>query len=254
MTSRQRHDRLFRKALENPLVAKEFFDAHLPHDVRAMINIDTLKLEKDSFVEQNLNSSITDVLFSTKFNDEDGYLYLLLEHQSTSDYWMAARLFRYTLNIAQYYLSLNPGAKHFPLIYPLVFFNGTERYNAPLNLWELFKDKDLAKSFWTNDYQLINVHDIPDEELKKRTWSGILEFFMKHIHERNLLKRWQEIADKLPELIKVRAGYDYIEILLYYTLTAIDKDDKIELEKMLLTHVWTYLIMQEKNNIKNKKS
>lgn len=77
------------------------------------------------------------------------------------------------------------------------------------------------------------MHDIADEELKKRMWSGILEFFMKHIKKRNLLKKWQEIADILPEFTKVTIGYNYIEMILSYTLTKIDQSDKMELEKLL---------------------
>jgi hypothetical protein len=49
--------------------------------------------------------------------------------------------------------------------------------------------------------------------------------FLKHIHERQLLKRWQQIADILPEITKVTIGYDYIEMMLYFTLPFIDKDD-----------------------------
>ena len=61
-----------------------------------------------------------------------------------------------------------------------------------------------------------------------------MEFFLKHRHERQLLKRWQQIADILSELTKVSIGYDYIEMILHYTLTSIDQSDKIELEKMLI--------------------
>lgn len=32
-------------------------------------------------------------------------------------------------------------------------------------------------------------------------------------------------------------GIDYIELILFYTLIKIDEDDKIELEKMLKTHL-----------------
>ncbi|WP_231284264.1 MULTISPECIES: hypothetical protein [spotted fever group] len=34
-----------------------------------------------------------------------------------------------------------------------------------------------------------------DEKLKEKAWSGILQFFLKQIHKRDLLKRWQEVAD-----------------------------------------------------------
>ena len=64
-----------------------------------------------------------------------------------------------------------------------------------------------------------------------------MEFFLKHIHERQLLKRWQQIADILPEITKVTIGYDYIEMMLYFTLPFIDKDDKISLGKILTANI-----------------
>jgi predicted transposase/invertase (TIGR01784 family) len=64
-----------------------------------------------------------------------------------------------------------------------------------------------------------------------------LQFFLKHIHERDLLKRWQEVADLLPEFIKVNIGIDYIELILSYTLNKIKENDKIEIERMLKSHL-----------------
>ncbi|WP_341759378.1 Rpn family recombination-promoting nuclease/putative transposase [Candidatus Tisiphia endosymbiont of Ptychoptera albimana] len=234
MTSdKPKHDEIFRKSMENPIVAKEFLATHLPKDVLALIDSTSLKLEKDSFIEPDLSETISDVLFSVKFNDQDGYIFLLLEHQSTVDKMMAFRLFKYMINICDRYLTTNPKAKSLPVIYPLIIYNGKKKYNASLNIWNLFSHPDLARGFWTNDCQLINVHDIPDEELKKKVWSGILLFFLKHIHERQLLKRWQEISYLLPKLSKITIGHDHIRNLLSYTLTFIEQNDKIELEKIL---------------------
>jgi predicted transposase/invertase (TIGR01784 family) len=228
-----KHDKIFRKSMENPIVAKEFLATHLPKDVLALIDSTNVKLEKDSFIESNLSETISDVLFSVKFNDQDGYIFLLLEHQSTVDKMMAFRLFKYMINICDRYLTNHPKAKSLPLIYPLIIYNGKKKYNASLNIWNLFSHPDLARGFWTNDCQLINVHDIPDEELKEKVWSGILLFFLKHIHKRQLLKRWQEISHLLPKLSKITIGHDHIRNLLSYTLTFIEQNDKIELEKIL---------------------
>ena len=233
-SSKPKHDELFRKSLENPLVANEFITTHVPSDIIKLIDIKTLKLEKDSFIEPTLTSRISDVLFSAKFDNQDGYIYLLLEHQSSPDHFMSFRLFKYMLSICDRYIINNPKSRELPLIYPLILYNGTKTYNSPRNLWALFNKPLLAKKFWTQDYKLVNVHEIPDEEFKTRIWSGILEFFLKHIHERQLLKRWQEISDLLPELAKVSFGKDYIELIMFYTLTKIDKDDKIELEKLMI--------------------
>ncbi len=188
-SERPRHDTFIREAFENPIVAKEFFEMHLPKEIKAMFSSHTLKMGKESFVEPNLQNSISDILFSTKFNDETGYLWILLEHQSTPDHFMTFRLFKYMMDIIGRHLTLNPNCKHLAFVYPLVFYNGVKHYNAPRNFWDLFKNKQLVQDIWNKDHQLINVHDIPDEELKKKTWAGVLQFFMKHIHERDLLKR-----------------------------------------------------------------
>jgi len=38
---------------------------------------------------------------------------------------------------------------------------------------------------------------------------------MKHIHERNPLKKWEEIADLLPELVKIEVGYGTVNKVIY---------------------------------------
>ena len=232
-----RHDALIRKAFENPIVAKEFFEMHLPRHIKAMFSSHTLKMEKESFVEANLQHSISDILFSAKFKDDTGYLWVLLEHQSTPDHFMAFRLFKYMTDIASRHLTLNPKAKHLPFVYPIIFYNGKKKYNAPKNIWDLCQHKELMQDIWTKDHKVVNVHDIPDEELKQKAWAGILQFFMKHIHERDLLKRWYEVADLLPEFAKLNIGIDYLELILTYTLIKIEKSDKIELEKILKTRL-----------------
>ncbi len=145
-----------------------------------------LKMDNTTFVEPNLRDTISDVLFYTKFGKQDGYLYLLVEHQSSPDHFMAFRLFKYMMNICDRYLTKNPKTKTLPLVYPLIFFNGTRKYNVSRNLWSLFDNSKLVRDIWANDYQLVNVHDIADEELKKRVWSGILESFMKVRPEKSI--------------------------------------------------------------------
>src|SRR4051794_16944343 len=92
-----RHDKIFRKAMENLMVAMEFLDTHLPKDIRRFIDLSTLKIEKESFIERKLKNRASDVLFSVNFNGNPGYIYLLLEHQTKCDHFMALRLFKYML-------------------------------------------------------------------------------------------------------------------------------------------------------------
>lgn len=234
-TLQKPHDALFRKSMENPMVAKEFFETNLPQEILDITDLSSLKMEKDSFIDQELTSSFSDVLFSSKLNGEDGYFYLLVEHQSKPDHFMAFRLFKYMINICDRYLEQNPKKKYIPLVYPLIFYTGSKNYNAPRNLWKLYTNSELAKKFWAGDYPLINLHGVPDHKLKEHIWSGLMSFFLKHINEPNLINRWEEIKDKLPQIAQSKSGYDYIKTVLLYTLTKIDANDRIKLEKMLKT-------------------
>lgn len=148
---------------------------------------------------------------------------------------MSVRLFKYMLAIVEKYKSEHPESQKLPLIYPLVCYHGTSNYNAPRNLWDLFDKPAIDKKFWTEDHQLIDIHKIPNEELKSHLWSGTLQFFLKAIHQRDMLKAWHQIAELLLQMIKneMEIGYDYIKILLHYSLTVMPENDKIELEKVI---------------------
>lgn len=237
MSNRKKHDKFFQKALANPLIAREFFEAHLPPHIKTLFSPTTLKLENDSFIEPSLKESITDVLYSAKINNRDGYIYILTEHQSSSDPRMAFRLFKYMLNIAERHLDTHPGCKKYPFIYPIIYFNGDKKFTAPLNLWDLFEDSELVKATWSNDYKLINLRNIPDEQLKERPWLAVLQILMKYIHEPNLLPRWKQLADILPEFADSNIGVNYVKSAVSYTLTKIKEDDKIELEEILKSHL-----------------
>ncbi len=235
MSEKIKHDKFFQKALANPFVVREFFNMHLPPHIKALFSPTTLTLENDSFIEPNLKESITDVLFSVKINNSESYLYLLLEHQSSSDHFMAFRLFKYMLNIAERHSNLYPSSKKFPFIYPLVFFNDNQKYTAPLNLWDLFENSELVKATWSNDYQLIDLQNIADEKLKENPWLAVLQILMKYIHEPNLFDKWQEISNCLTIVASSNTGIDYIKSALSYSLTKIEQTDKIELENILKT-------------------
>ena len=228
------HDNFFHTSLENPIVAKQFFDQNLPQEVRDVIDTSNLTIEKERFVNPQLKAHSSDILFSSK--DKDAYIYILLEHQSTPDQLMPFRLAQYQINIWARHLKLHPNAKKLPLIYPMVFYNGKRKYNAPLNMCDMFENKELGRKFWHEDHQLINVHEIPDEELKNGSAAGMMEYFMKHIQARDLIKAWREIGPLL-ESVKLIAGIDFVKMLVYYALTSLDDDGKMELDAILIENL-----------------
>jgi hypothetical protein len=154
------HDSFIKRAFENPLIAQEFFAEYLPDEYKSLIDLSTLKPEKETFVEESLKNRLSDLVFSVKMNDQsedkpkNSFIYALLEHQSYSDRWIAFRLLKYSLLLLERHAT---GKDDLPVILPLVVYNGKNRYKAPRNIFELFTYPDIARKAIMEDYNLIDL-------------------------------------------------------------------------------------------------
>lgn len=95
------HDALFKSFLTHPGTARDFMEIHLPKDLRELCDLDSLKLESASFVDEKLRALHSDILWSVKTREGDGYIYVVIEHQSREDIHMAFRLMRYSMAVMQ---------------------------------------------------------------------------------------------------------------------------------------------------------
>ena len=95
--SRTPHDAIFRQMLTQKEVARDFLQLYLPAPFLSICDLNTLQLASGSFIEEDLRSSDSDILYSLQTGHGAGYIYALIEHQSSPDKLMAFRLMRYML-------------------------------------------------------------------------------------------------------------------------------------------------------------
>lgn len=140
------HDLAFKQFLTHPDTARDFMQLHLPAELQAICDLSTLKLESGSFVEESLRPYFSDVLYSLKTTaGTDGYVMVLIEHQSTADKHMAFRLLRYAVAAMQRHL--DAGHKKLPLVIPVLFYTGKRRpYPYSTNWLQEFDAPELAYS------------------------------------------------------------------------------------------------------------
>jgi predicted transposase/invertase (TIGR01784 family) len=79
------HDKYFRQVMTHLENAQSFFQCYLPETVKLAIDLGSLSIEKDSFVEKELRASYSDLLYRTKIQEKEGFIYLLFEHQSSPE-------------------------------------------------------------------------------------------------------------------------------------------------------------------------
>lgn len=89
------HDAVFRKVLGEPANAASQLRAVLAPDLVAQLDLDQLEQVPASFVDRNLSWRHSDLLFTVPFNGRDAFIYVLIEHQSSTDRWMPFRMLHY---------------------------------------------------------------------------------------------------------------------------------------------------------------
>ncbi len=146
----------------------------------------TLKLESGSFIEESLRPYYSDMLYSLKTVQGEGYVYALIEHQSRPDKNMAFRLMRYAIAAMQQHI--DAGHKHLPLVIPLQFYHGNiSPYPYDMNWLKGFANPDQAKALYTQDFPLVDVTVISDDDIMQHRRIALLELVQKHARHRDIM-------------------------------------------------------------------
>lgn len=158
---------------------------YLPAPFLAICELDSLQLVSGSFVEEDLRASYSDILYSLRTRHGAGYVYALIEHQSTPDKLMAFRLLRYALAAMQRHL--DAGHDTLPLVVPILFYHGkVSPWPWARNWQQLFADPALAKALYSNDFPLVDLTVMPDNQIARHRRMAMLELLQKHIRHRDL--------------------------------------------------------------------
>jgi predicted transposase YdaD len=128
---------VFRRIFGVPANAASQLRAVLPPDLAGRLDLDQLTRVPASFVDEALKWRYSDLLFTAPLDGRDAFVYLLAEHQSSTDPLMAFRMLRYVTRIWDQHLRDHPRAWQLPAVIPLVVHHGRGRWAGPVQLLEL---------------------------------------------------------------------------------------------------------------------
>lgn len=114
----------------------------------------------------------------------EGYIYLLVEHQSTHDKLMAWRLMHYAFLAMNQHLQR--GHKTLSLVVPVLFYYVGRSAYPYTQLWtDCFPLPDIANELYTQPFSLVDVTVIDDNELVNHRKVAVMELAMKHKYLRD---------------------------------------------------------------------
>lgn len=211
------HDHFFRKTMADKRVSREFFEVHLPEELRNIIDLNQLEIESGTFIDDLRQESIADMLFKTRIERNDAYLYLIVDHQSRPDPLMPFRILKYICNIIDQHLK--DTASHFiPLVVPIVVYHGKSPWNYSTYINDLVDaPKNFVDNYFLKPFILIDLTKIEDAILKKKAWLGVMELTLKHIFARDILPHLHDIIELL-QILEKSNGENITETVLTYII------------------------------------
>ncbi|CAD5269072.1 MULTISPECIES: Rpn family recombination-promoting nuclease/putative transposase [Halomonadaceae] len=137
------HDTGYKELFSYPEFVQQLVEGFAPAEIARLMDFSTLKSQSGNYITPLFEEKIEDVVWSVNVNwqgvTQEVYLYILLEFQSSVDRTMPVRLMHYAACFYSELLKqkvITPG-KGLPPVFPVVLYNGSERWTASLDLYDM---------------------------------------------------------------------------------------------------------------------
>ena len=197
------HDKYFKIVLQNKEMAVQLIKYCVPKDVLDQIDLDTLEITDESFVDKHMQEHFTDICYTALSKDKkEVRITIIFEHKS----WLPKKgalteqLNRYIVNT--WGNDLQQG-KTLSLVVPiLVTHGGFSMAKETVEL--LFPDAPdcFIRYIPKFDYILLDLNNVPDETIKNINYMLLQKFFLALKHARNIIfieQNWKEFLIFAPD-------------------------------------------------------
>ena len=185
------------------------------------VDFDKITLEPVSFIDRLFNKKEADLIWKLPLKDgPEVYLFLLLEFQSRVDKTMALRFASYILNFYADQFK-NKKIVALPVVFPVLIYNGKQRWNAARRLQDLIDlvDTSLREYLIRFKYFTIDIGSFGKRSLVKLkrnlvTAVFLLENVRNEKELENVFKEILEIIKSEADPTLVKSFGDWLEMQL----------------------------------------
>ncbi len=239
------HDSFFRETFSRKEIAADFLKSYLPHDIIKRLDINSLTICKDSFIDQELRSHFSDILYQVELVEDDKetkgknkqnlFLYFLFEHKSSPDKWISLQVLRYMVRIWEQFRKQHPKSPKLPCILPLVLYNGKSQWNIPYDFQSLFGDdkKYFGRYIPDFNYQFYDFSTTSSEQIRCEAIGRVILSLLKHISDPDLLDKLPEDINFLFDILSKETFLELLEIMMRYVVNGTGKYTEDDINKLL---------------------
>src|SRR5699024_7549115 len=166
------------------MIIKDFIENNIPKEALDVIDMETIELIKDTFINKELEESFSDLIYRIKINNKDAYICFLLEHKSYKD---KMTIFQVNKYIIESWMTIiqKENKEELPIIVPMVIYHGKEKWNLKIDL------RDMIPGFY----------ELP-EYYKERVPVFKYDFFNIGKYEKNDFERLDKLTSMMLKAFK----------------------------------------------------
>ena len=223
------HDKFFREVSSKPDNARSLLQNSLPGNILALMDLESLEICKDSFIETDLRDYFSDMLYKVNLSGSPAYVYVLFEHKSYYDKYVHLQLLEYMVKIWRLFLKQQDEKKKkspLPIVLPMLIYHGEQPWPTKrIRLSSLLSGPVEALSGYIPDFSfsLYDLTRFSDDEIKGTVMARVMQLLFKHIFDPNLLEKLPGILSLMRELMKKDTGLQYLETIFLYLSSTVNE-------------------------------
>ena len=216
----QPHDQLFKHLFSEPKLVLSYLKGSLPRDWFVRLESQTLTRLPDSYVDDQLQEQISDVVYQCQLKDTKQWVNLvfLLEHKSYVPPFPHLQLLRYMVNLWQ--KQIVEGKFLHPII-PMVVYHGRQDWEMkPFGSYFSIQGENWLEQFLPNfSYHLTNLRQENPQQIEKQFEELVLRkafLLMKWVFEKKLSDHVEAIFYELLSAPADQPESKYFRIFITY--------------------------------------
>jgi predicted transposase/invertase (TIGR01784 family) len=230
----QPHAKAFTFFFKEKETAISMLEGYLPGNIKEKLNLNSLKISKDSFIDRRLKNYFADLLYEIKLKSgkRSAFIYILFEHKYWPDWFVCLQLLKYMVRIWELFLKQNKDTRYLPVIVPLVLYHGKPQWEISKNFISFFEDPTGFEPYIPDfSFDMQDVSHMADEDIQGSPLLRMVLTTFKYIHSPEIRNKLWDIFKLFLELSNKSNISEYLEALVTYLVNSPGKLTEEELQE-----------------------
>ncbi len=223
------HDRFVRRLLSDTDHVRELVSWQLPEAVVEVLDVDSIKPVKESYIDSTLREGVSDLVFEIKLvGGHDAYVVMVFEHKSTPDELTVFQVLRYMVQLNDQRLRQG---EPLACVIPMVLYHGRRPWNAATRMNELLDVPDSLRCYVPDfTMAMLDLSRIPDEELRRESLFMAYMSLLKYIQRDELPEQLPAILEMIHKLLQPSTALQNMETVIRYLASSTERINRTDLE------------------------